>query len=694
MAKLLCKTRIGVEQQGLQKVWFCAHPNDYPAFLEKTAGQILSIVNCSFWYDGEPEKTYDEKSLEDDLSLMQLFVLPVTERFLKEDNRAILVELQIAFSHRIPILPLLEDEALANLFNEKCGNLQYLCPTKSDETTASFDEKLKKFLSDVLIGDELAQKARDAFDAYIFLSYRKKDRKYANELMKLIHQNDFCRDVAIWYDEFLTPGENFDDAIAKALQKSSLFTMVVTPNLLEENNYVLQKEYPAAKTSGIRILPAEMVETDRIILQEKYPDIPTASNAHNQKTLSNALKKNLSEIAKKEQNADPAHKFFIGLAYLGGIDVEVDRERALKLIKEASDDGLKEGTEKLIRMYRYGEGVTKDKDKLFYYQNRLVEQTKHTYETSPNKQTFENYATALDNLSSGKEEEYLLDEAKTLYLSLLDICEKADFDDKKTVSIWNAHALKRIASCYKKRGEYAQARKYLTESLKKLKSVLGDTLDPAFQLEIAVASLELAKTEYDLGDFSIAFRRIKEAEQTLLQAEEKAVGAKVWMEKIPYSYGIMANLCYTNNKWEDALRYCKKDIQWNARLSSLRHPTKNLYIDCISYNLTAAVLLLLQRKEESHEYAQKSHAFAKEYYEKTASLTAEECYAKTIAGMGKLAMHKKDYDRAKKLYLDAYERFSSLVERTFSTFSVSQQGSLLGSLSFLAKEQGDLESQE
>ena len=47
-----------------------------------------------------------------------------------------------------------------------------------------------------------AEGTRHAFDAYIFLSYRKKDRRYANELMRLIHNNPECRDIAIWFDEF------------------------------------------------------------------------------------------------------------------------------------------------------------------------------------------------------------------------------------------------------------------------------------------------------------------------------------------------------------------------------------------------------------------------------------------------------------------------------------------------------------
>ena len=100
---------------------------------------------------------------------------------------------------------------------DKFGELQYLDPYAHDATAISYEEKLKKFLESVLISNEMAERIRKAFDAYIFLSYRKKDRKYANQLMRLIHSNPECRDIAIWFDEFLTPGESFKDSIDKIL---------------------------------------------------------------------------------------------------------------------------------------------------------------------------------------------------------------------------------------------------------------------------------------------------------------------------------------------------------------------------------------------------------------------------------------------------------------------------------------------
>ncbi|MCD8068546.1 MAG: toll/interleukin-1 receptor domain-containing protein, partial [Lachnospiraceae bacterium] len=176
--------------------------------------------------------------METELSRMQLFVIPITSRFLFKENSAREVYFQFAMDHHIPVLPLMQEGGLEEDFNRICGDLQFLDKNAaiSDPTAQPYEQKLETFLASVLLGDELAEKVRKAFDAYIFLSYRKKDRKYAQELMRLIHQNDFCRDIAIWYDEFLVPGEDFNHAIQDAMEKSELFTFVVTPNLLEQDN--------------------------------------------------------------------------------------------------------------------------------------------------------------------------------------------------------------------------------------------------------------------------------------------------------------------------------------------------------------------------------------------------------------------------------------------------------------------------
>ena len=83
------------------------------------------------------------------------------------------------------------EKGLEQSFKSICGEKQLLDRTNDDPTSIPYKKKLEDYLSVVLIGAELSEKIRRAFDAYIFLSYRKKDRKVAQELMRTIHKKHF-----------------------------------------------------------------------------------------------------------------------------------------------------------------------------------------------------------------------------------------------------------------------------------------------------------------------------------------------------------------------------------------------------------------------------------------------------------------------------------------------------------------------
>ncbi len=81
----------------------------------------------------------------------------------------------------------------------------------------------------------------------------------------------------------------------------------------------------------------------------------------------------------REIDNSAEHSFLIGLAYLGGIDVEVDRERAVTLIEDAANCGLAEAMEKLVSMYRTGEGVERNYEEAIKWQGKLVGYWKKQY---------------------------------------------------------------------------------------------------------------------------------------------------------------------------------------------------------------------------------------------------------------------------------------------------------------------------
>ncbi len=400
MSQLKVKTRADASAQGKQRVFFCCHAQDHAAYFEPVSEEILHRQNCAVYYY-EPGAAVEPRERELELGQMQLFVMPVTRQLLTEtsDANQAMADFDFALGHHIPVLPLMQESGLEQLFNARCGSLQFLDKYAADPTAIGYEEKLTHYLDSVLVGDELAEKVRAAFDAYVFLSYRKKDRKYARELMQLIHKNDFCRDIAIWYDEFLTPGENFNEAIRAALEKSQLFALVVTPNLVNEPNYVAQVEYPLARQAGMRILPARMDDTDGDALQTMYEGIEQPTDARDRQALSQALLEKLAVIAKTENDTDPQHNFFIGLAYLNGIDVEIDYDRALALITSAAEAGLPEAMEKLITIYRL-DRQAQDMQLEWHWMQRLADRRRELYRQTPDENGFFALRLALWNLGS------------------------------------------------------------------------------------------------------------------------------------------------------------------------------------------------------------------------------------------------------------------------------------------------------
>lgn len=341
MANIRIKTLNDSNPKGKPRVYFSCHPMDFDSYFETISTEIFKAHNVAIYYKDDMSEEIEEKYMESDLAQMNLFVIPVTRRLLTEPNITIDSELLFAKENGIPILPFLMENSLLDIYSQpsKFGDTQYLDFYAEDNTAISNELKLEKYLSKLFVNNELHEKIRNALCGYIFLSYRKKDRHYANQLMKIIHSYPEYRDIAIWYDEFLSPGDNFRDEINKNIEKSELFTMLVTPNLLEEPNYVMSEEYPTAITSEKMILPAQMEQTDSILLNAKYNGIPECVDPLDKTAFQKCLKKALEHIAHPENANDAEHLFLIGMAYRDGIEVEVDRKKARELFKLAADAG-------------------------------------------------------------------------------------------------------------------------------------------------------------------------------------------------------------------------------------------------------------------------------------------------------------------------------------------------------------------
>ena len=291
MAKFKVVTRGDSDPHGKPRVYFTCHPDDFDKYFDKVCKDIFGVkeIDSAIYYTEDMSEPLDEKNVHIDLGRINLFLVPVTLKLLSDPCRAMQVDIAYAKEKNIPILPFIMETGLDSIYSLPCnfGERQYISPYSKDTTEISYKEKLEKHLSEVLLSNTMMEDIRKAFDTYVFLSYRKKDRAYANDLMKRIHEIPGCRDVAIWYDEFLALGESWRENIKNAMrmvsEKSNLFTIVITPNILEEyideegklrKNFVMEEEYPKAVDMQMSIFPAEMEDTNREQLGYKFDGIP------------------------------------------------------------------------------------------------------------------------------------------------------------------------------------------------------------------------------------------------------------------------------------------------------------------------------------------------------------------------------------------------------------------------------------
>lgn len=686
MSYLKFKTIANTNPRGKPKVYYCAHKDDYNKYFESVCNDLFKLYDCSIWYLDNLDIDFNE--YEDDLKSMNLFVMPITTKLLTTENKVISKEFAFAIKNNIPVLPLMKEKNLDEQFNKVCGDLQYLDKFKKDDTGLTYQQKLKKFLSSIFINDELIEKIKAAFDAYVFLSYRKKDRKYAEQLMKLVHKNKFCQDIAIWYDEYLVPGENFNDAIKEALVKSDLFLLTVTPNLVNEDNYIVKVEYPLAKEVRKPILPVELVTTDKEKINSSFKDIPVVIDANNEVLLSETILNDLKKIA-IETNNTPEHDFFIGLAYLAGIDVEVDYEKAVELITSSAEKGLLLAIDKLIEMYKTGIAVKRSfKKVLDLYEKKisiLEEKLESNYSDELVKTLCENYILhgdylleilkykrskvqyekALDLLSKyNLFEELLIDvydklaivytaelkyeEASSYYRKSYELSKKYysnKTDDESINKLANSYT--KLAKSYSLNANYDNAIKYYTKAIEVKKSVSNESKTDDFEYELVSMYKDLGNSYMRKSDNYNAQVYLEEAQEIVYKLCEKPNGIDYAEEYVAISL-LLGDLYSYDKKFEMAnIYYNNMEMTIEGLLTNIG--TLNyelLYVDILLKR--ARLNELRNKKEDCYNTYKLAYDKIEKLYRISDTNKIKIRFHQSCLG---LITHSKDIDESIKYYI-------------------------------------------
>ena len=411
-------TKGNVDPSGKINVFFCSDLRDCSCYFEQVKNEIWRMFpEVAIWNYDEREEITSLQLLLQDVCKMSLIIVPITKNFIEGNSIAKTLILPYVIEHHVSVLPLMLEKSVENEFNNICNNLQYLSKL---EIPDRYNVELRKYLESTFNDEEseLEKQIDMEFSLRLFISYRKIDKIYVEQIQEKIYNDNKLRDIAVLYDDYLVPGECFDIGLENMIKQCDVFILLVTPNIWKENNYVLTKEYPLALKKHKKIIPIQMLATDTEKMKKYFKrvvkDIISFSEIS---SFSNVLQK--QKIYIPELNNNSKHLYLIGNAYLKGYKVPKKFDRAIGLIERAANKGYEAAYQKMILIYQNNYFMAKDRKKVIYweekyenwlinndlmYPNKIVEHEKNIgdcyYELGQYKSALKTYEVMSELLSA------------------------------------------------------------------------------------------------------------------------------------------------------------------------------------------------------------------------------------------------------------------------------------------------------
>ena len=299
-----------------------------------------------------PKQLYDGE-VKDYLSDFDMVVILVSNRLLCSDGIAKTFIRSVLARADANILPIAVEDAVDVAFVDKCNELlqgrQFLSLFSHDVTEIPYEIKLRSKINRDMVRNEDDERIRENFPVRLFISYRKRDRAKLIELLKLIRLDIKLKWVGIWYDENIIPGSDFEQAIRSNIASSDLFLLLLTGNMLERGNYVIENEYKyangLARGDALEIVAVLWESLDMELVRKSFEDVEKRLESKDN------IVKYLSE--RMDQNAIGQRSLYLlALAYYYGVGAERDKNIAIDLFRRSYEDGNKEALRYLASLNR------------------------------------------------------------------------------------------------------------------------------------------------------------------------------------------------------------------------------------------------------------------------------------------------------------------------------------------------------
>ena len=530
----------------------------------------------------------NEKHLIEEVKQMDATICYITELFLVDSNIADRI-LEFIIRNNYLLLPIFNDQKLETVFNDRYGHIQFV---KGGQGRYFCFDEIEKFLKKIKPREEkkyneicLLDKSLKNFSQSYFISYRKKDGRYVDYIQRKIHQELEFFDTQLWYDSYLPPGENFDENLKRAIDNCTAVILLVTPNLFEVNNYVLEIEIPYARSCQKSIIAILMENTDLAKLK-----IEKAYKLEEWESFKAILED--AGVAIPNTKPYPRHLVQIGITYMKGEEVERNIDIACELFYQAVQYQCLEAYEKLIEIKtgefedklnvfeevaNSEENLYKDIEEAIALFQNFIQVLKTRYHTSRSKKNLIKLLEYLRKYGEFCFNEELFEEAHFQFSEMYNYTVYIEEQEVKTLYTYRSTACLLIGKTFDKCGNYKKAEEFYRKSVD-IDRVLndGDLTSNSITYTNFLTSL------YELGKFlqnrsELLKAKIVYQEILVTIQNNRTAYGKDWKSDVAYIGYVDVNAAMKTERFEQYARSSLRKLESILeKLGKYRPEVKNV----------------------------------------------------------------------------------------------------------------------
>ena len=250
-------------------MYFACHPDDLFVYLDDFSAGILQIMDCSIWYETEPEALSDAlpdklraiDEIKSHLFSMDLVIFLVTADLLTKPSRAMQYVLPLALKQYIHVIPVVMEKGFKELIFYYFGDIQYVDMSDTGADAVHFSACLEPSLrywckepENQMIGE----------GGYVFLSHSHDDIRDVRRFRNILEENGM--DPLCFYLRCLEDDTEIFNLIKREIDARKQFVFIESENSRNSRWVTREREY--VKNCGNKIIHTISLDEIRNSLNE------------------------------------------------------------------------------------------------------------------------------------------------------------------------------------------------------------------------------------------------------------------------------------------------------------------------------------------------------------------------------------------------------------------------------------------